>query len=94
MRSSLFAVGGLFLLMAQASSADYPIAGIEPSKRPEGAPTIDWVSHDRAWYEAALTGVQQPYPQSLFFLDNQGDWYTPFSRPGMTGRYDLRGWHQ
>ena len=28
------------------------------------------------------------------FLEDQGNWYTPFNHPGMTGRYDIRGWHR
>lgn len=86
--------GLLLLMMTSTVSADYPIAGIEPSQRPVGAPVIEWVRHDKSWYEHALTGVKKPYPRSLYFLDNQGDWYTPFIRPGMRGPYDIRGWHK
>ncbi|MCU7905975.1 MAG: hypothetical protein KZQ76_08965 [Candidatus Thiodiazotropha sp. (ex Epidulcina cf. delphinae)] len=85
---------GMLLLLTSSVLADYPVAGTEPSQRPVGAPVIERVRHDRAWYEQALTGIQKPYPLSLFFLDNQGDWYTPFNRPGMRGRYDIRGWHR
>jgi hypothetical protein len=75
-------------------SAEYPVAGINPSQRPHGAPVIEWVRHDKGWFVQALTGVQKPYPKSLYFLDNQGYWYTPFNRPGMLGKYDIRGWHK
>lgn len=92
---ALSILSALFLSFAALSvSADYPIAGIEPSQRPLNAPVIEWVRHDESWYRYALTGIQPPYPRSLYFLDNQGDWYTPFNRPGMTGRYDIRGWHR
>ena len=87
----------LFILSSvsiSASAADYPVAGTAPSQRPENAPVIEWVQHDRAWYEYALTGVDAPYPKSLYFLDNQGNWYTPFTIPGMTGPYNLRNWHR
>ncbi|MCU7816074.1 MAG: hypothetical protein KZQ81_12945 [Candidatus Thiodiazotropha sp. (ex Rostrolucina anterorostrata)] len=93
MRTSLLVCGGALWLMAASVIADYPIAGIQPSLRPSGAPIIEWVNNDKAWYQHALTGIQQPYPRSLYFLDNQGNWYTPFNHPGMTGSYDLRGWH-
>lgn len=88
-----------FIIMSSASSLasagyGYPVAGSEPWQRPQGAPVIEWVNHDRRWYEEALTGINQPYPRSLWFLDNQGNWHTPFNRPGMTAPYDLRGWHQ
>jgi hypothetical protein len=38
--------------------------------------------------------VSQPYPASLRFLEDQGNWYTPFNRPGMLPPYDIRGWHR
>lgn len=72
----------------------YPIAGMDPSERPRGAPIIQSVQRDSSWYVAALTGVSQPYPNSLSFLEDQGNWYTPFNRPGMPGRYDIRGWYR
>lgn len=75
-------------------SAAYPVAGLQPDQRPANAPVIEWVQHDRTWYEHALTGISRPYPKSLYFLDNQGYWYTPFIYPGMTGYYDIRGWHR
>ena len=84
----------MLLLMTSSVSANYPIAGLEPSQRPAGAPVIEWVQHDKAWFERALTGVHKPYPRSLYFLDNQGNWHTPFNHPGMRGRYDIRGWHR
>lgn len=85
------------LLLAGASApalADDPIAGTTPSERPTGAPQITEVDRPASWYTAALHGVSRPYPYSLRFLEDQGNWYTPFNRPGMTGRYDIRGWHQ
>lgn len=71
----------------------YPIAGVKPNERPEGAPRITEVQHDRSWYKKALHGVSEPWPPSLLFLERQGNWYTPFDRPGMPGRYDVRGWY-
>ncbi|NOQ80620.1 MAG: hypothetical protein GQ546_14625 [Gammaproteobacteria bacterium] len=84
----------LSIFSSTASAADYPVAGTAPSQRPAGAPVMEWVQHNQAWYKYALTGVDMPYPKSLYFLDNQGNWYTPFTIPGMTGPYDLRGWHR
>lgn len=69
------------------------IAGLHPAKRPEAAPVIVEMKKDAAWYRHALTGVEQPYPASLRFLEDQGAWFTPFIHPGMTGPYDIRGWH-
>lgn len=69
------------------------IAGVNPAERPATAPVITEVHKDNAWYTHALTGVEQPYPQSLHFLENQGNWFTPFTHPGMTAPYDIRSWH-
>lgn len=84
-----------FIIMCSANAeSDYPVAGTQPSQRPQGAPVIEWVKHEKRWYEEALTGINQPYPRSLWFLDSQGNWYTPFNHPGMPAPYDLRGWHE
>jgi hypothetical protein len=79
---------------AAAAGTGFPIAGMTPWQRPAGAPVISQVVRTPAWYEQALTGISQPFPYSLRFLEDQGNWYTPFNRPGMPGRYDIRGWHQ
>lgn len=94
-KNTLVAVGGVYLLCMAAGSqgGDYPIAGVNPDRRPDGAPVITDVVKDGQWYTQALTGVESPYPASLRFLEDQGNWFTPFSHPGMTGRYDLRHWH-
>lgn len=76
-----------------AASDNLFIAGLNPDRRPINAPVISEVFKDQAWYTKALFGVTQPYPPSLRFLDDQGNWSTPFNRPGMTGRYNIRGWH-
>lgn len=70
------------------------IAGLKPDQRPEGAPVISESLKPKGWYDEALTGVTRPYPKSLEFLVNQGAWFSPFLHPGMTGPYDLRGWHR
>jgi hypothetical protein len=74
-----------------APSYPYPVAGLAPYQRPANAPflTVNPVLDARK----ALHGVSSPIPYSLKFLDDQGGWFTPFTRPGMTGPYDLRGWH-
>lgn len=76
-----------------AGAQDLFVAGVEPSQRPAGAPEITQVAKDAAWYQQALTGVSQPYPASLRFLEDQGNWFDPFMHPGMTGPYDIRNWH-
>lgn len=80
--------------MGWASAQAGYIAGIRPWERPEQAPRITEVHHGGAWYRRALTGVVPPYPASLRFLEDQGNWYTPFNHPGMYPPYDIRGWHR
>ncbi|MEI2735696.1 MAG: hypothetical protein V9G24_13405 [Rhodoblastus sp.] len=91
MRRCLIVVG-LFAATAAAGAAEYPIAGLAPDRRPEGAPTI--VSFVRApgWERRFFAGVAEPRPESLSWSANQGGWYTPFDRPGMIGPYDIRNW--
>lgn len=87
-------LGASLLVSVSTAVAAYPVAGVKPFQRPEGAPVIQRFSKTSDWYAHALTGVSQPYPGSLHFLESQGAWYTPFNHPGMTGRYDIRGWHK
>ena len=84
---------GFGVLFSSSGQAGYPIAGVHPDRRPEGAPVIDAVKKDEAWYAHSLRGVTKPYPNSLKFLEDQGNWFTPFTRPGMPGPYDIRGLH-
>ncbi len=79
--------------LAAEDGSTHAIAGLAPHERPVGAPFVSEVIKDEGWYSRALHGVSEPYPPSLGFLDNQGNWYTPFTRPGMPGRYDIRGLH-
>lgn len=83
-------------LAAGAAQADEPVVvgGMTPSIRPPNAPSIQGVHYGRAWFSRALHGIGEPYPASLGFLGDQGEWYTPFNRPGMTSPYDIRGWYR
>lgn len=69
------------------------IAGLTPNQRPANAPITKTVQKDDHWYKKALAGIEPPYPWNLRFLEDQGNWYTPFNHPGMTGYYDIRNWH-
>ena len=81
-------------VLGDPAGGAYPIAGTQPSERPAGAPMIREVQKPQGWYTRALTGISQPYPSSLRFLEDQGNWYTPFNHPGMHGPYDIRGWYR
>ena len=95
---TLFCGLGLLLMAAVSPPAsaedDVFVSGLAPDRRPASAPKVMVTVHPQAWYVHAVSGVVPPYPQSLFFLDHQGDWFTPFNRPGMPAPYDIRGWHK
>lgn len=77
---------------------EYPIAGTTPEQRPLGAPVLKEVRKSDTWYQNALKGIDFPQSEGgirLFsLLLQQGNWYSPFTRPGMIGRYDIRNMHQ
>lgn len=91
--AGLTLVAILLAVPAHADDVAYPIAGEKPDARPEAAPLQRASAKGADWYARALTGVSQPYPLSLRFLEDQGAWYIPFAVPGMTGPYDIRNWH-
>lgn len=96
MKSRLLVLSLAAILLAVFSSVPLgagEVAGLQSDRRPEGAPVVRDYAKDGAWYRQALSGVDQPYPASLRFLENQGAWFSPFIHPGMTGPYDIRGWH-
>ena len=70
------------------------ISGLQPDRRPEGAPVITIFQKKDDWYQQALRGVEKPYPDTLRFLENQEGWYVPFNNRGMTYRYDIRNLHK
>ena len=92
-RIAAIVVFATVLVGLPAVAEDLLIAGVVPSERPANAPVIVEVPRDTQWYAGALSGVSEPYPESLQFLDDQGHWFNPFSHPGMTGPYDIRDWH-
>ena len=85
------------LVAASAAQAEVGphIAGTTPDRRPEGAPTITTFAKDADWWVRAERGITPPVPASVRqALEAQGAWYTPLTRPGIPGRYDLRGLHR
>ena len=82
---------GVLFWAASAGAVEPFIAGTAPGVRPANAPVMAPQKKTSAWYETARRGIDKPYPKTLKFLDDQGRWYTPFTRPGMPGVYDIRG---
>ena len=98
MKTIVTAVAFAFVSPAFAAVAAYAadpafVAGTTPDRRPEGAPVVSSNGLSDKERQVALKGVSQPYPPRLKWLDNQGNWYTPFSHPGMPGPYDIRHLH-
>lgn len=83
---------GVLACCTGAGAAEF-VAGTTPDRRPEGAPRIQSVQHDAQWRVQALRGVSKPIPKSLTFVDDQGAWFTPFTRPNMPPPYDIRGFY-
>lgn len=95
MRSGLLVVAGCIAACAPALAAEsFPIAGLAPDRRPEGAPVIREFVRPKNWEQQFFYGVSKPHPASLRWAADQGAWFTPFNHPGMTPPYDLRGWHR
>ncbi len=91
----LFLVSGSFPYAEQKAQAAPFIAGVHPDQRRTDTPVINKAKRDQNWQKRALTGISQPVPKHiLHFLRDQGNWFSPFLRPGMHGRYDIRGWHR
>lgn len=79
-----------FPFAAEAIAA-YPIAGLAPHQRPDGAPRVEIDSPVNL--TQVLHGIPAPRPRGLAFVESMGRWYTPFVQPGMYEPYDQRGWH-
>ncbi len=93
MKKTLSILGSMGILALSAQVFAYPVAGVNPSERPEGAPVITDFPKGDAWYAEATKGVVPPVPTSIrLMLLDQGAWYTPFTRPGMPP-YDIRDMH-
>lgn len=93
MKQALLVSSVLIISLVTGVQAQEFIGGSTPDVRPANAPVIVTVKKDNAWYKQALKGIGTPYPASLKFLEDQGNWYTPFTVPGMPAPYDIRGLH-
>ena len=68
------------------------VSGLRPYERPVGAPVIHEFAPGEGWAGRAVRGLGEPLT-GVGFLKDQGAWYTPFDRPNLPGRYDIRGLH-
>lgn len=68
------------------------VAGMTPDSRRGDAPVIkEAPPFDE---KRTFRGIEQPHPGSLNVFKDQGSWHTPFTLPGMTAPYDIRGYHR
>ena len=90
----LVIAGGLAPVCAQpVPPTTTEVAGLQPDRRPAQAPRLSASAPDAATIQRRLKGVEAPWPGNVGRIAAQGAWYSPMFAPGMTGRYDLRGWH-
>ena len=82
------ALGGMLLVSAGLADEGF-IGGLRPGQRRSDAPVIKEFAPGEAWQARAVHGIAEPRT-GLGFLKDQGAWYTPFNRPNLNGRYDLR----
>ena len=87
-----FFIFGQFFLLTVAVAQTVEVAGLQPYQRPAGAPVIERFDQSDAWKAQALKGLGEPHT-GVEFLKDQGGWYTPFNRPNLPGRYDIRRMH-
>ena len=80
-------------LTGTAWGADF-VAGSTPGQRPANAPTIKQHQITPEALGKRLHGVSDPLPPNVVNAALAGAWFMPLAHPGMTGPYDLRGWHR
>jgi hypothetical protein len=86
---TILALGGF----RGAAAADF-IAGSTPSHRPDSAPVIKQHELTPEALGRRLHGVADPLPNNVVDAALAGAWFMPLAYPGMTGPYDIRGWHR
>lgn len=69
------------------------MAGLRSDQRPVGAPVIERFEQSDAWRAKALTGIGEPQT-GVGFSRIRGAQSTPFNRPNLPGRYDIRRMHE
>lgn len=89
----LFLVFGIFLASTAAHAETGLVSGLKPHERPANAPLIASFEASSTFQAQALRGIGEPQT-GVGFLKDQGAWYTPFNRPNLPGKYDIRKLHE
>lgn len=76
-----------------AQAAAVFVAGLHPYQRPEGAPIVKEEPLPEDKLKTYLHGVSTPVPGNVELITATGNWFVPMRYHGMTGLYDIRGWH-
>jgi len=69
------------------------VAGLQPDRRPPGAPVITEATFTPEQLARFQRGIEGQAPGNVATIVATGQWYVPMRHPGMTPPYDLRGWH-
>ena len=69
------------------------VAGLQPDRRPVGAPVIVEAPISPEQLAQFLRGVEPPPPGNVATIAGTGHWFVPLRHPGATPPYDIRGWH-
>lgn len=78
--------------IAAETVAPYPVAGLTPHERPQGAPSLRDDGHAKP--VARPHWIPSPPPPGLGFIEKPGAWYSPFFHPGVPAPYDVHGSHR
>lgn len=88
-----FALCILALSVGAWAQTTSPTAGLQPDRRPDGAPQLAQATLTPEKRDQVLRGIERPIPGNVESIATTGSWWVPLRNPGMTGPYDLRGWH-
>lgn len=93
--SQVFKGAGLATLfwVSAASAQSGFVAGLQPDRRPPGAPVKTEAPFTPEQMAQFLRGIEGPPPGNVASIAATGQWFVPLRHPGMTPPYDLRGWH-
>jgi hypothetical protein len=93
MNRPLFALCLLAVAGSAVAQAAPHVAGLQPDRRPDGAPQLAQAAPEPAQLQQSLRGVERPVPGNVESIAATGRWWVPLRAPGMTPPYDLRHWH-
>jgi len=93
--STAWKCASVTLLLCAAGSAGAAgfVAGLQPDRRPQGAPVIVEASFSPEQLAQFLRGIEPPPPGNVATIVATGQWFVPMRHPGATSPYDIRGWH-